>query len=159
MITLSLIYALLSPLSEDQTVHHIAQVTCSECQGCSRSEQLAIIQVIKNRVRYTSTRPDHWWGYGLLSILRYPQFAKHSKRCMLIANDKNLTPYERKVQKRIRRIYKDVRDTLKTDSFPSMRNCYYFHAKRIDPKWNLSPCPGRSYWHHYFYTKRKIKEN
>ncbi len=144
-------------LSEADQVHHIAQVTCSECQGCSRAEQLAVIQVIRNRVRYTSTRPQHWWGHGLLSVLRYPQFAKHSKRCILIKDRSKLSPYSLKLQLRLDQIYEDARRSLSVDVAPKQKKCYYFHAKRINPDWKLKRCHFNSSWHHIFYTKDKVK--
>mgnify|MGYP001209990860 CR=1 FL=1 len=144
-------------LSEAEQVHHIAQVACSECQGCSRSEQLAVIQVIRNRVRYTSTRPGHWWGYGLLSVLRYPQFARHSKRCSLIRDRSKLSPYNLNLQLRLDQIYKDAKRSIRTDVAPKQKKCYYFHAKRINPGWRLRKCHHNRDWHHIFYTKEKAR--
>jgi hypothetical protein len=158
MSLLILLLSLLPPLSEESKIHYIAQVTCSECQTCSDSEKLAVIQVIKNRVRYTSTRPNHWWGHGLVRVLRYPQFAKMTERCRVRSDYSSMTPYQVLSQKRIKKLYDMVRRTLNADAYPSMSDCYYFHAKTVDPKWELVPCPGRSNWYHHFYTKRKLKK-
>ena len=135
--------------------HLIAQTVCAECQGCSRSEKRAIIQVIQNRLRYSGSHPGYWWGTTLKKILKYPQFAKSVARCKLRARDAKLSRYESRIQRNLLLTYWDSFLSLWRDVSPKMLNAYFFHAKYLGRKvWKNVELQGRRYWKHRFFKIR-----
>jgi len=135
--------------------HQVAQTTCAECQGCSRSEKQAIIQVIQNRLKYSGSRPGYWWGDNLRKILRYPQFAKRVARCKLGMQKVRPSRYEVKIQRNLLLTYWDSLLSFWKDVSPRMRGAYFFHAQYLVKKvWTNVELRGLPHWKHRFF---KIK--